>query len=116
MKNKRENIGHWRSTLYQEKNHYKINLHGVIPTTNPGANCRLICMEEFSDPDTSLIYRLEEAQAINVESEAQTYLVSSRTITGQCPYKKIAIIGFRPGERHSFLIAIVKIEEGIGEL
>lgn len=113
---KHENIGQWRATLYPGQNDYLIKITAVIPTDQPGTRLSLEPIDTFSSPDYGLVFRLENADEINVESEQDTYLSSRHPFPGICNYKKIIIIGFRNGEKTSFLIALIDIRQSPDEL
>jgi len=109
MRKKHQNIGKWRASLYPGQNEYLLKICAVLPTRASGGTFSLSEVKPFSSESLGLVYRLENAAQLNVESEGESYFCSRQTIPGACIYKQVVIIGFRENERSSFLVALIDI-------
>ncbi|WP_316831811.1 hypothetical protein [Pedobacter aquatilis] len=110
MRTKHQNIGQWRAIRYPDEKHSLLKITALLPTNHPAAHITLKALEQFSSEDYGLVYLLENAEELNVQSTAQTYICSRAQLSLEDRYRKIIIIGFLPGEKHSILIAMLDIQ------
>lgn len=116
MKTRHQNLGQWRAMLFQQTGQYLLKICAALPNTNPTCNYQLTPIEHLSSAAHGVVYLLEGGEYLNSESQHSTFLCNRENKTGTCPYKKIIIVGFRPGETRSFLIALIEVKTDLPEL